>query len=168
MDLDLAIRSDGCENQVIDLLFQYFSPRVIVDAYPSHFIFSRPARDFQVSVDTFIYLAKEQDRWLPIAISEEIPVEELRKDGRSIARVNVFDLDQPVPSGSDREELIEILAEFGIGMCFVKAIVPPLRPVVHFLGADRFRDKFENPRKIFGTALKHGGASVVVFDQMDL
>jgi hypothetical protein len=151
-----------------DPLFTYFSPRVIVDAYPSHFVFSRPAKDFRISVDPFIYLAKDQDRWLPTSVGEEISKEDLCKDP-SITRVDIFDLDQSIQFGDyDREELIEVLVEFGIGMCFVKSILPPLRPVVHFFGADRFREKFENPREIFEKALKHGGAGIVVFDRMDL
>jgi hypothetical protein len=151
-----------------NILFKYLAARIIVDAHPSSFTFTRPTKNFNLFVDTFIYMAKSDSRWQPIAIGEEIP-SEYRADP-NICRVDLFDLDwqRPTSDTFDKDDLIEIFFEYGIGRCFEMSLLPELRPVVLILGVDRFRDYFKNPREVFEKAAKRGGAKIVVFDKTEL
>jgi len=145
------------------------SSKIIIDAYPSQFIFIRPAKDFRVSIHTFLYMTKFDKTWVPVSIGKEVPMEKLPADP-NICRIDLFDVDHPIPSRIfNKQNPINIFIEYGIGKCFEKSLLLPLnRPAVYFLGTDRFRDQFENPKEIFQKALKTARAGKVVFDQVDL
>ena len=145
------------------------SSKIIIDAYPSQFIFIRPAKDFRVSIHTFLYMTRMGDTWVPISIGKEVQMEKIPADP-NVCRIDLFDLDRPIPPGIfNKQNPISIFIEYGIGKCFEKSILLPLnRPVVYFLGTVRFKDQFENPRETFQKAFKTARTGRVIFDQADL
>ena len=149
-------------------LFKHLATQIIINAHPSQFTFARPVKGFNLSVETFIYVAKGDSKWEPIAIGEEIPIE--HKADPSIRKINLFDLNNELPSSItlSMNDLIQIFFEYGIGRCFEMSLLPQLRPVVFILGADKFSTLFENPREMFEKAARLGGAGIVVFDKTEL
>ena len=153
----------------MELLYKRYSPRITVDAYPSQLIFTRPDKNLRITLGTFLYMVfmEEYKIWRPISIGEEIVEEHLRVDP-NIVRVEVFDSVEPIQFGAfDREDLMLMLLEEGLSKCLDQSRFH-LKPVVHFLGADRFSDRFKKPREMFERLLKSGSAGTVVFDQVEL
>lgn len=149
-------------------LFKYFAKRIIIDLHPSKFTFSIKEKDIKISFAPFLYLENGESMWMPIAIGEEIPKEQLAKS--NIYRVELFNEDNKVPSDIvwNKEVLIQLLFEYGIGRCFENFWFPQLRPVVFILGASRFNAQLEHPKEVFENAAKRGGARIVVFDKTEL
>ena len=109
------------------------------------------------------------DTWIPVSIGKEVQMEKIPADP-NISRIDLFDLDRPIPPEIfNKQNPINIFLEYGIGKCFEKSRLLPLnRPRIYFLGIDRFRDQFEDPREVFQKALKTARAGKVVFDKVDL
>jgi len=66
----------------------------------------------------YIYVAKDDLRWEPIAIGEEIPIEAIEhKDDPNIHKINLFDLGHQLPPSItlSMDDLIQIFFEYGIG-----------------------------------------------------
>jgi hypothetical protein len=149
-------------------LFQYIAKRIIVDLHLSKFTFSIKEKDINISFAPFLYIENSESRWMPIAIGEEISKEQLTKS--NIHRVELFNLENKVPSDIvwNKEVLIQLLFEYGIGRCFENFWFPQLRPVVFILGASRFSEQLEHPKEVFENAAKRGGARKVVFDKTEL
>ena len=153
----------------MNVLYKRFSPKIIVDAYLSQLIFIRPDKNYRISLGTFLYMIflENYKIWRPISIGEEITEEYLRADP-NIVRADVFNSEEPIQFGIlDREDLMLILLDEGLSKCLELSRFH-LKPVVYFLDADRFSDKFKNPRDMFQKILKQSSAGTVVFDQMEL
>ena len=152
----------------MSLLFKYFAKRIIIDLHPSKFTFSIKEKDINISFAPFLYLENGESMWMPIAIGEDISKEQLTKP--NIYRVELFNLENKVPSDIvwNKEVLIQLLFEYGIGKCFENFWFPQLRPVVFILGVSRFSKHLENPKEVFEDAAKRGGARIVIFDKTEL
>jgi len=149
-------------------IFTYLAKRIVIDLSPSKFIFSIKEKDINVSFAPFLYLEKGESMWVPIAIGEEISKEQHVKS--NIYRVELFNLENKVSSDIvwNKEVLIQLLFEYGIGRCFENFWFPQLRPVVFILGASRFGEQLEHPKEVFENAAKRGGARTVIFDKTEL
>lgn len=145
------------------------SSKIIIDAYPSQFIFIRPAKDFRVSIHTFLIMTKFDKTWVPVSIGKEVQMEKIPADP-NICRIDLFAVEHPIPSEIfKKQNPISIFIEYGIGKCFEKSMLLPLqRPTVYFLGIDRFRDHLENSKEVFQKALKAARVGKVLFDKVDL
>ena len=150
-------------------LFAGISPKIIVVASPTHFVFSRPDKDFRISLGTFLFMLMDEKHGFvrPFSIGEEIS-EEIKRADPNIIRIDPFDSDRPIKAGVfDREDLMHMLVEYGLRKCLELSRFH-WKPEVNFIGADRFSGTFQNPRKLFERILKSAGAGSIVFDQTDL
>jgi hypothetical protein len=140
---------------------------MIVDVYPSKFIFNSLHNNLNFSIATFVYLDNSKSKSMLIALGEEIPEDQLLPE---TYRIDIFDMKTPLPPKTTltREELHQILFEYGIGRCYEDTVIPILRPVVFILGASRFNKQFASPKDAFEKAAKRGGAGMVVMDKTEL
>jgi hypothetical protein len=150
------------------LLFKLFSHRIIIDLHPSKFTFSIREKDVNVSFVPFLYLEKNESKWLPVAIGEEIPSE--LRGNPNIYKIDVKELNDSSPSESimSGADFFQVMFEYGLGKCFERYWFPQLRPVVFILGANRFGKQFQDPKGMLEKAVKLSGAKVVVFDNIEL
>ena len=153
----------------MNLLFKYFARQIVVDAHPSLFTFTCLKDNFTLSIATFVYIDNSRAKSFFIAIGEEVPSNYLLAKP-DIYRINVFDLDVPLPPKTtlSRESLIQVIFEYGFGKAYENDILPKLRPIAFILGADRFNNYFSNPRNELRILAKHGGAKEVIFDKSEL
>lgn len=153
-------------HKILNALFLHFSKHIILDASLSNFVFHRKDINFTHSLSTFVYLEKtETGKWALAYIGKEKPKNGLTEN---IFGFDLFDISIELPLGVSREESIQSILAYGIGMCFEKEFLPPLRPVVFLLGASRFTQYFENPGLELEKILKLAGAGVVIFDRTEL
>src|SRR5215471_17122591 len=97
------------------------SSKIIIDAYPTQFIFIRPAKDFRVSIHTFLYMTKFDKTWVPVSVGKEVQTEKIPADP-NIRRIDLFDVEHPIPSEIfTKQNPIHIFIEYGIGKCFEKS-----------------------------------------------
>jgi hypothetical protein len=101
-----------------------------------------------------------------VAIGED--VQRSYGEEAGIYRINVFNFNEPLPTGItfSRDNLIKAIFEYGIARIYEKHLIPKMRPVVYIRGADRFKNHFVNPRNELAIAAKEGGAMVVIFDEI--
>ena len=151
----------------MNFLFKYFAKRVVVDAHPSRFTFNCLKDNINFSVATFVYIDNSRTKSFFITIGEEVPNNHLAKP--DIYRINVFDLDEPLPPKTTftRDNLVQAIFEYGFGKVYENDILPRLRPIAFVLGADRFNGYFSNPRDELRNAAKRGGAKEVIFDRSE-
>jgi hypothetical protein len=151
----------------MSLISKYLAKRIVVDAYPSKFIFTRMDNGVNFSIATFVYLGNNGSGWTPLAIGEEIPREFLTPD---VHKFELFESPGHSPPASHLgpNALLQIFFEYGIGKCLGGDFLPNLRPVVFVLGANRFTGHFEDPKVKFDEILKRAGAAIVVFDKTEV
>ena len=58
----------------MDPLFKYLAKRIIIELSPVQFTFSIKEKNINISFAPFMYLQRDENMWMPIAIGEEIPV----------------------------------------------------------------------------------------------
>lgn len=152
----------------MDALFKYFAKRIIIELSPEKFTFLIKEKNISISFAPFMYLEKDELIWIPIAIGNEIPVENGKKP--DIVRFDISDLKDTMLSNSviNSEVFLQLLFEYGIGRCFESFWFPQLKPVVIIFGSDQFNEYFRNPKELFELVAKKGGARYVVFDNMEL
>jgi hypothetical protein len=152
----------------MSILYRYLSRRIIIDLYPSWFVFTLQGKNSSLCIATFLYFRKDEALWVPLAIGEEISSEYL--SAPNIYRINLFGSNDHLPAewSLDREVLIQLFLEYGIGKCFESFWLPQLRPIVFLLGADRFGAQFKNPGDVFAEAARCAGACLVILDRTEL
>jgi hypothetical protein len=152
----------------MDFLFKNFAKRIIIDTHPSRFTFTCAKDDFYLSVATFIYIENSQTGSLLLTVGEEIPNNQ--PVNQDVHRINVFDVNEPLPPKTtySRDDLIQAIFQYGMGKAYEKYILPRLRPIVFITGADRFASLFVNTRETFRIAAKLAGAKEIIFDKTDL
>ena len=153
----------------MNFLFKLFAKQIVIDAHPSRFTFTCLKDNFNLSIATFVYIDNSQAKSSFIAIGEEVPNNYLLEKP-DIYRINVFDLDVPLPPKTtfSRESFFQVIFEYGFGKAYEKDILPKLRPIAFILGADRFNNYFSNPRNELRILAKRGGAKEVIFDKSEL
>ncbi|MBI3173842.1 MAG: hypothetical protein HYZ25_08990 [Chloroflexi bacterium] len=106
---------------------------------------------------------KKKTTWEIAYLGEEIPNKPLPE--------NLIELDlfaSELPEGVNRDEILQFILSYGIGTCFEKEFLPPLRPVIFLLGADRFNKYFKNPNLELEHILLRAGAGVVIIDRTEI
>ncbi len=151
----------------MSIFFKHFSMRVIIDADPSRFIFTRMDNNFTLSIKTFVYVVNQKTKLLPIAIGEEIPNDRIFPD---VWRIDIFDSNYQLPLDANwtRDDVIVLFLEYGLGQSLASTRFPRPRPVVFILGADRLKNQLKNPRDQLEKLVKRSGASIVVFDKIEI
>jgi hypothetical protein len=152
----------------MNIVFEKFARRIIVDMHPSRFTFRDAKGDAVFSVETFLFLDNSGAKSSIISIGELAP--EKYRNKPDIYRVDIFSADKSLPPKSTvtRSDLVEIIFQYGLLWFYRKDIVPLLRPIVFILGASRFDNFFVNPKDELKTAAKKGGAFEVFFDKTEL
>jgi hypothetical protein len=150
---------------MMKFLAMHFTRRIVIDVSPTRFTFTCPKRNYTNSVTTSVYMKHTGSKYVLTAVGEEAAIG--CRSGPDIQRIEVFNFAEPLPAGANftRDILIEALFEFGLGKVYEKTVIPEIRPVVYIHGAERFQDRFDNPREKLGALAKDGGAMVVIFDE---
>ena len=151
----------------MDPLSKYLAKRIIIELSPLQFTFSIREKNICISFAPFMYLQRDENMWIPIAIGEEIPVE--YSNNPDVFRIAINDFRENLSSNSiiSNESFLQLLFEYGIGRCFESFWIPQLKSVVYILGASRFNEHFKNPREMLELVAKRGGAKHVVFDKIE-
>ena len=152
----------------MNIVFEKFARRIIVEMHPSKFTFRDAKGDSVFSVETFLYLDNSGTKSSVISIGEPAP--EKYKNKPDIYRVDVFSTDNSFPPKGtvNRGDLVQIIFQYGLFWFYRRDFIPLLRPIVFILGASRFDDFFVNPKDELKTAAKKGGAFEVFFDKTEL
>jgi hypothetical protein len=146
-------------------LQERFAKRIIIDARPSYFTFICEELNYHLAVPMFVYLQEEKSDPKLVEIGVNIP--DLLVKEHNLHRIEIFEKNSSL-SPKLRQDLLQTVLNFEIHRVYTGVSLRILKPIIFFLGSDRFLDFFSNPKDEFLEILTAAQAGRVIFDKTDL
>lgn len=149
---------------MIGRLLNFLAKRIVIDTYPTNFIFSCKRGDIHISVAATAFIACSSPESEIVSIGKMVSDPYFSDPG--VLCINIFDTGIPLPANCtlSREQLINALFEFGIASVYQHDFFSPPVPIITITGISRFDNLLPNAKIVFEDASFRAGASEVLFD----